>query len=67
MKYKIDRDWEFRLSGAAGWRALDLPHDWAIEGDFSPEHYMPAVREETYCNASRSMIFSETSTGMRTI
>ena len=48
MKCKIDRDWEFRLSGAARWRKLNLPHDWAIEGDFSPEHYLPAVREETH-------------------
>ena len=22
----------------AGWRRLELPHDWAIEGDFSPEN-----------------------------
>jgi len=50
MKYKINRDWEFMLSGgdAASWRKLDLPHDWAVEGDFSPENYIPAVREESH-------------------
>ena len=43
-----DRDWRFTRgdpSGAeaptfddAGWRALDLPHDWSIEGPFSEDH-----------------------------
>ena len=42
----IDFDWLFILSDSAQfaqtdyndsqWRTLDLPHDWAIEGDFSP-------------------------------
>jgi beta-galactosidase len=27
--------WEFRLEGDSTWRSLTLPHDWAIEGDFS--------------------------------
>src|SRR5512143_653309 len=41
----FDRDWRFHLgdiAGAqeptfddAGWRRLDLPHDWSIEGAFS--------------------------------
>lgn len=22
----------------SGWRILDLPHDWSIEGDYSPDH-----------------------------
>jgi len=22
----------------AGWRELDLPHDWSIEGEFSEDH-----------------------------
>jgi len=40
--------WRFHLGDAAGaekpgfadaaWRALDLPHDWSIEGEFSEEH-----------------------------
>ena len=24
------------------WRQLDLPHDWAVEGSFSPEHHVNA-------------------------
>src|SRR5881397_4053346 len=41
----FDRGWRFHLgdvSGAqaatfddAGWRTLDVPHDWSIEGEFS--------------------------------
>ena len=41
----FDRDWLFVLADSSGmalanyndshWRSLDLPHDWAIEGDFS--------------------------------
>lgn len=41
----IDLEWRFHLGdvdGASqpeyddsGWRRLDLPHDWAVEGDFS--------------------------------
>ncbi|UYQ95553.1 DUF4982 domain-containing protein [Chitinophaga horti] len=44
----FDRDWRFRLGDDslasrpdykdAGWRKLDLPHDWSIAGDFSPTH-----------------------------
>jgi beta-galactosidase len=30
--------WEFRLSNASTWRQLTLPHDWAIEGDFSQDN-----------------------------
>ena len=40
--------WRFHLGDAAGaekpdfadaaWRALDLPHDWSIEGEFSEAH-----------------------------
>ena len=42
----FDKGWLFALADSAGmernsyadftWRSLDLPHDWAIEGDFSP-------------------------------
>lgn len=42
----IDFNWQFNLADSAHfaapeyddnqWRTLDLPHDWAIEGDFSP-------------------------------
>lgn len=41
-------DWKFQLGENAEamaadfddstWRKLDLPHDWSIEGEFSPEH-----------------------------
>jgi len=44
----FNRDWLFILNDAPGasdpgfddstWRRLDLPHDWSIEGEFSPEH-----------------------------
>jgi beta-galactosidase len=30
--------WEFRLEGDSVWRSLTLPHDWAIEGDFSQDN-----------------------------
>jgi beta-galactosidase len=42
----FDRDWRFFLGDPMGvvrpdfddsaWRLLDVPHDWAIEGDFDP-------------------------------
>ena len=42
----FDKGWLFTLADSAGmeqvnyvdinWRHLDLPHDWAMEGDFSP-------------------------------
>ena len=36
-------DWQFQLSkekpnADSQWRTLDVPHDWSIEGDFSPDH-----------------------------
>ena len=44
----FDKDWLFVLADSAGmqnseysdghWRRLSLPHDWAIEGDFSPSN-----------------------------
>ena len=44
----FDKDWLFVLTDSAGmqnseysdghWRRLNLPHDWAIEGDFSPSN-----------------------------
>jgi len=38
----IDRNWEFvlneatvdQLAGVEGWRTVDVPHDWSIEGEF---------------------------------
>ena len=45
-RQNFDKGWLFVLADSAGmennayvdhaWRQLDLPHDWAIEGDFSP-------------------------------
>ena len=45
-RLNIDEGWLFTLADSVGmekndyadltWRRLDLPHDWAIEGDFSP-------------------------------
>ncbi len=47
-RQSFDKGWLFTLADSAGmeknayadktWRALDLPHDWAIEGDFQPTH-----------------------------
>lgn len=44
----FDKDWLFILADSSGmqktaysdghWRSLNLPHDWAIEGDFSPSN-----------------------------
>lgn len=33
----FNNDWQFSLNGSAK-RALTLPHDWAIEGDFSKDN-----------------------------
>lgn len=30
--------WEFRLDKDRSWRTVKLPHDWAIEGDFSQDN-----------------------------
>ena len=53
----IDKEWEFVLSEAAidelagveGWRKVDVPHDWSIEGEFDRSNptgqggaYLPA-------------------------
>ena len=47
-RQSFDKDWLFVLADSAGmqnseyadghWRRLNLPHDWAIEGDFSPSN-----------------------------
>ena len=47
-RQKFDKGWLFTLADSAGmekkeyvdmtWRQLDLPHDWAIEGDFAPNN-----------------------------
>ncbi|WZL90413.1 beta-galactosidase GalB [Salinimicrobium sp. 3283s] len=44
-KISFNEDWQFFLgdsskmaSSEAQWRTLDVPHDWSIEGEFSPEH-----------------------------
>ena len=46
--YNFNDDWKFHLGDLSNgfspeindeeWRALDLPHDWSIEGDFSEDH-----------------------------
>ena len=50
MKSKIDRNWEFRLTGSspAPWRNLDIPHDWAIEGDFAESNYMHWIDQKRH-------------------
>ncbi|TMC67455.1 MAG: glycoside hydrolase family 2, partial [Chloroflexi bacterium] len=45
----FDHDWRFHLGDVAGaqapafadsgWRTLDLPHDWSIEGEFSEQNH----------------------------
>lgn len=47
-RQSFDKGWLFTLADGAGmsksdysdrhWRSLNLPHDWAIEGDFSPSN-----------------------------
>ena len=47
-RQSFDKDWLFVLADSAGmqkseyadghWRSLNLPHDWAIEGDFAPSN-----------------------------
>ena len=47
-RQSFDKDWLFVLADSAGmqnseysdghWRRQNLPHDWAIEGDFSPSN-----------------------------
>ncbi|MCH5241098.1 MAG: DUF4982 domain-containing protein [Muribaculaceae bacterium] len=37
----FNNDWEFKLGNdtiGGSWRTLNLPHDWAIEGDFSEKN-----------------------------
>ena len=44
VRQNFDKDWRFLLGDSvimsevdyddSGWRQLDVPHDWAIEGDF---------------------------------
>ncbi|MDD5707960.1 MAG: beta-galactosidase, partial [Kiritimatiellae bacterium] len=50
--YKIDKCWKFLAGDCAdaqskgcddsGWRRVDLPHDWSIEGSFSRDHCIAA-------------------------
>ena len=47
-KVKFNKDWKFNLSDNQAyrttefydseWRTLNLPHDWSIEGKYSPDH-----------------------------
>jgi len=48
IENSFNHDWKFhlgdvdhaqdRLFDDSNWRTLSLPHDWSIEGDFSPDH-----------------------------
>ena len=48
QQQSFDRDWRFHLGDVetgysvglddTAWRKLDLPHDWSVEGSFSPDH-----------------------------
>ena len=50
-RQNFDKDWRFMLADSvqmaqaeyddSSWRQLDVPHDWAIEGDF---YAIPVVR-----------------------
>src|SRR6056297_1243220 len=47
-RIRFTREWKFNLENSvqfstpgfddSGWRVLNLPHDWSIEGNFSKEH-----------------------------
>ena len=52
----FNADWYFILNpedsvvtntGDSGWRQLNLPHDWSIEGEFSESH--PAGIQALHC------------------
>lgn len=55
-KTSFNKDWKFSLGDHpdyrkadfddSGWRNLDLPHDWSIEGEFCPDH--PSGRQNGY-------------------
>ena len=59
VREDFNDDWKFSLGDIAGaenpafddsgWRELELPHDWAVEGDFSIE----SVRNWRWCTARR--------------
>ena len=48
QKENFNKNWSFSLTDSvlycnpgyddSGWRILELPHDWSIEGEFSKEH-----------------------------
>lgn len=49
MIKKINRSWNFQLDiPGSPLRTVDLPHDWSIEGEFSPENYVPAILLERH-------------------
>ena len=45
MRNKIDSNWSFRRTDIAGekFKRVDLPHDRAIEGDFSESNCIGSV------------------------
>ena len=45
-KQLFDFDWQFALNDSTKWRAVDLPHDWSIEGDFDKD--APAGNDGAY-------------------
>ena len=45
-KQLFDFDWQFALNDSTKWRAVDLPHDWSIEGDFDKD--TPAGNDGAY-------------------
>ena len=50
MRCKINKFWSFRRTDIAGekFKTVVLPHDWAIEGDFSENNCIDAVWEESH-------------------
>ena len=62
-RQSFDKGWLFTLADSAGmsksdysdrhWRSLNLPHDWAIEGDFSPSN---PSGSRWWCTAGRHRI-----------
>ncbi len=45
-KQLFDFDWQFALNDSTKWQAVDLPHDWSIEGDFDKD--APAGNDGAY-------------------
>ncbi|MDD4180921.1 MAG: glycoside hydrolase family 2 TIM barrel-domain containing protein [Victivallaceae bacterium] len=50
--YKGDQEHAFHIDfDDNNWNTVKLPHDWSIDGPFSHEHYIPAVKVANHLEA----------------